>query len=196
MREAPIVIGVAGKARSGKGTVSESIRSLTPAGVLLVTGFAMPIKWSVMIMAGSSSDDDKESPLPGHTFSSRQAYQVLGDAMRSLEPDFFIRRAERVLREEQELSDINAGVIFSDIRTEAECEWVRSKGGLVIHVSRMGSPSVGNPGHGTEAALPILSGDFYIHNDGTIDDLRSTARRLGSSWLRSKGVETDRKSVV
>lgn len=60
-------------------------------------------------------------------------------------------------------------MIISDVRFDNEAEFVRSKGGVILHVTRDYAPKV-EP-HASEAGIRMSSMDLYVANDGTIDML-------------------------
>jgi len=60
-------------------------------------------------------------------------------------------------------------MVVSDVRFDNEADWVRSIGGLVIHIIRGSAPDVA--AHSSEQGVTMRPGDGTIVNDGTLQDL-------------------------
>ncbi|MNO00802.1 hypothetical protein D3C81_2207660 [compost metagenome] len=59
--------------------------------------------------------------------------------------------------------------MISDLRFENEADFVRKRGGIVIHVLRPDATEV-NP-HVSESGIEIQDNDLVLHNEGALDDL-------------------------
>lgn len=194
------LIGIAGKAESGKDTFAEYLKAhylkmiyepdrnrieskLTSS--ILIKHFADPLKEAAIAAFGFIKDEvyTTEGKKTINEFwknTPRYFLQKLGtECFREIFGDnFWLRRAE--LEIEKDFLDYSPpfGIIhiFADIRFENECDWVRDKGGLLIHIdrgNREGGTLVDN--HASEQALEFKDGDILIENRGTLEDLESAA---------------------
>jgi len=118
--------------------------------------------------------------------SPRQVIKRFGDAIRSeFGTDVLLKRAELdlitlcVLDVEQgNSSDV---VVYTDIRTDLEAEWIRDRGGVVIQVFRPAVAKVS--AHSTEQGVsPNLLSD-WIHNGSDLGELRYHVGYNLQSWL-------------
>jgi hypothetical protein len=174
----PLLIGLAGQARTGKDT----------AGTYLATryclrrlAFAEPIKRGIAAMLDEPyavvAAWPKEAAIDGLDVTPRQLFQTLGtDWGRNLvHPDLWIsllRRQWREIRADPEYG----GAVITDVRMPNEAAWIRREGGLVIHVTRDDRPAVRQ--HVSEDPLPILEGDVSLPNNGTLDELHCRLRDI------------------
>jgi len=171
------IIGLTGPARSGKDTA---------AAVLSNQGwrqyrFAGPLKSAVQTMFGLTDDhtdgDLKESPidwLDGVT--PRQIMQTLGTewGRDCIHTDLWLRVADRAL---ERTSDHGyPGIVISDVRFDNEAEFVRERGGSVVHIRRESAGSVN--AHSSESGVTFDAADCLIDNDGTIHELGAQIRRI------------------
>lgn len=65
----------------------------------------------------------------------------------------------------------HGSVVISDVRFLNEGQYVQDAGGYVVRVNRPGVGPVN--AHSSDAGLPDEMIDYELHNDGTLDDLRS-----------------------
>lgn len=171
------LIGVAGKARSGKDTAA---RFLIEEFGLVKYSFADPIKEAVKAMFGLTDEHVngrlKETPLPYIGESPRRIMQTLGTewGRDMIRPDLWVMLAQQQWRSVQECAErtFNGGMIVPDVRFEDEAEFIRSNGGLLIHIVRPDAPQIA--GHVSEAGVNVdHSRDVVIRNDGDLDDLKA-----------------------
>lgn len=194
------LIGIAGKAESGKDTFAEYLKAhylkmiyepdrnrieskLTSS--ILIKHFADPLKEAAMAAFGFTEDEvyTTEGKKTINEFwknTPRYFLQKLGtECFREIFGDnFWLRRAE--LEIEKDFLDYSPpfGIIhiFADIRFENECDWIRNRGGLVIHMKR---PSLSHPesvkNHASEQELEVKKGDYPIGNNTTLEDLEWVA---------------------
>ena len=177
------LIGITGKARSGKDTLAAygwSRYSFTRIA------FADPLKLAAQQMFGLSQEqtwDDryKETIIPCWGMSPRQMFQLLGNE--AVKPvfgnDVWIKRWSMSYAVFRDTDD----VIVPDVRFDHEAAHIRSLGGGIIAVLR-GPGLVGSTGdHASERGLSYLP-DFTIENDGTIENMYakfdSIIARIGS----------------
>lgn len=168
----PMLIGIAGQARSGKDTVGS--RLVDDYGLQRLA-FADPLKDMVAAMLGVARADldrfPKEMPLPLVGMSPRALFQTLGTEWgRDLvHRDLWVRLAQRQWQLAQR-DDGFAGMVITDVRMENEAAWIRDEGGVVIHVERAQRETVRE--HISEVPLAIdFKRDYRLRNDGTLDEL-------------------------
>lgn len=169
-----MLVGVAGKARSGKDTIGNY---LINQHQFVRYAFADPLKKACSEMFGVPlnyfyDDDKKEVDLPFWGMSPRKMAQLLGtEGGRELfGKDIWVKRALSFYN--LELPEESNGMVITDVRFDNEADFIRDNGGLMIHVERPGADGVvGVVGHASEAGIMEKSEDIHIVNDGTLDQL-------------------------
>jgi hypothetical protein len=169
----PILIGITGKARSGKDTVAEI---LSRNFQVKRYAFAGPLKIGLATMLGLDgrhvSGDLKEIPIPEFGGKSpRQMLQTLGTewgrqlVSDSLWVDLGMSEWEKCLGRGRSL-------VITDVRFENEAEAIRKAGGVVAHVQRGLAPGVAP--HSSEAGVEINPfADWIIPNNDSLGWLES-----------------------
>lgn len=154
------LIGIAGKARSGKGTAANYL--LEKLGDdWSSASFADPMKAMLSVIGVDCSDEAKDLPRNQYGVSTRHMLQTLGTEWgrdrngNNFWIDVFARS--------------NAGqcVIVPDVRFENEADLIREHGVLICIEGRGGID--GN--HVSEQAVSIKDGDIVISNDGSLAEL-------------------------
>lgn len=109
--------------------------------------------------------ENKENEIPLFGRSVRYIMQTLGTewGRELIHPDIWVKLAECVLFERGER------MIISDVRFDNEADFIRSHGGVILHVDRILAPKV--EAHASEAGIRMSPMDLYVANDGTIDML-------------------------
>jgi len=175
------VIGLAGRAGSGKTTVA----SMIPGAV--VVQLADPLYAGISAMLGVPESmlrcpSYKEQPLPGLGKSPRQMMQTLGTewGRDTIDRQIWIRLLERridILR-----SQGVAAVAVADVRFENEAAAIRAmQGGEVWRVRRAGPATAAS--HSSEDGVVLLDGEPEIQNYDTLDNLRT---RVLAAWNRTE----------
>ena len=187
---APLLIGLHGKAGSGKDALGRLLRSQLDKSLRMA--FADPVKSAAAVIF-DVKHDVAHSPEFKEWYSSywgltgRQMLQLLGtEAIRgTFGQDFWVKR----WRLEAE-SFLNAGypVIVTDVRFENEADAIREMGGTIVHVIRPNWQALdGSEGaHASEAGIQLQLWDYTVSNDGTLEDLGRKAEHL-LRWIRSDG---------
>lgn len=165
------LIGITGKARSGKDTIA---RMLFAQHAFTRIAFADPLKLAAQQMFGLSKeqtwgDHKKEEVIPYWGMSPRQMFQLLGNE--AVNPvfgaDIWIKRWSMSYAIFRDTDDI----IVPDVRFDHEAAHIRSLGGVIVEVLR-GPGLVGSTGdHVSERGLSTLP-EYTIDNNGTLEDLR------------------------
>ena len=168
------VIGVAGRARSGKDTLVNFI--LAARGYGYRYGFADPIKRMLLALNIDCTDpfwvDNKEAVIPALGVSLRRLLQTLGTewGRELINPDLWVILAK------QALVDHGPGMLISDVRVENEAKWIRSVGGRIVHIQRPNASPVAE--HVSEAGIVALPEDILVYNNGTLHQLQSAVQEM------------------
>jgi dephospho-CoA kinase len=176
-REVPVIkIALTGKLRSGKDTVAHHL--------YIRHGFDK-------VAFGSALKHVAHQTFPWVSEYSkpRALYQSVGQLMREIDPDVWVKHVERkvqgVINFRAHVGDANVGVVITDLRQPNEYEWARANGFSLIRVTcpfdtrlqrarQAGDDFVESDLlHSTEQYVDTFEPDYEIHNDGTIDDLKA-----------------------
>lgn len=182
-----LLIGLAGHARVGKDTVA---RYLAAHLTLISYAFADPLKQALASMfnltANQLEGTEKEQPLPWLGKSPRELMQLLGTEWgRDLvHPQLWLLLAEQNLQLLAEHDQAMQGVVIRDVRFDNEADWVRSKGGVILHISRRGIRPANN--HVSEYGVRHYRGDYVIENDGTLGELYDQLDRAIAHLMRNQ----------
>ena len=165
------LIGLTGKARSGKDTVAQMLYA---QHAFTRIAFADPLKLAAQQMFGLTTeqtwhDSHKEEVISYWGMSPRQMFQLFGNE--AVKPvfgaDVWIKRWNMSYSFFKDTDDI----IVPDVRFDHEAAHIRALGGVIVEIQR-GVGLVGSTGdHASERGLSTLP-EFTIDNSGTIDDLR------------------------
>jgi hypothetical protein len=170
----PFLLGIHGKARSGKDTLCQFILSSSggyrysladPIKAMLRAGFGID-------MADPYWETHKETVIPALGKSPRQLLQTLGTewGRHCIREDVWLLLAQDALKRE------GAGMVVPDVRFENEAVWVRDLGGRILHIIRKEATPVN--AHASESGVEILPQDLVLTNDGTLEDLYDAAKQL------------------
>lgn len=165
-----VLVGVAGKAGSGKDTVGNFLKEHYP---FRSVAFADPIRAGMRAILGLTdkhfSHPDKEVVLPEFGKSPRQMMQSLGTewARECVNQDLWLILAGKKI---DEYNASGYDVVITDVRFENEAAFIRNQGGVIWHVKRGNGTAVA---HASEAGIAYAVGDSVIENYGTLDQLHS-----------------------
>lgn len=154
------LIGIAGKARSGKDTAANYLLGKL-GDDWSSASFADPMKAMLGVIGVNCSDVAKDLPKNQYGVSTRHMLQTLGTewGRDGIGSDFWIDVFEMY----------NAGqcVIVPDVRFENEAELIREHGVLICIEGRGGIEG----GHISERKLQYDDRDIYIDNRGSLSEL-------------------------
>lgn len=179
---APRLIGLAGRAGTGKSTVA---RLLCEHHAFVEVAFAEPIKRALAAMLDlprATFDDPatKEAPIDWlRNTSPRRLMQTLGTGWgrQIIADDLWLILARR--RIAQLTADADrlhvTGIVISDLRYDDEADLVRQLGGTVWHIVRAAPPVAA---HCSEAGILAQPGDRTLDNTGTLDQLEACIEHL------------------
>jgi len=154
------IIGLAGRAGSGKSEAAKIIASCYPDGACRVLPFAAPLK--ELCCTGFGWDGKKDA-------RGRRLLQVVGtDAGRAYNPNIWV---EKWTYAALHSSYRTKCIIADDVRFENECGAVRSVGGVVWRIDRPDTVVTGEVPHVSERPLPAALIDATVRNDGSIHKL-------------------------
>lgn len=177
----PKLIGLLGKARSGKDTSADY---LIKHHKYTKTSFANPLKNACTAVFGFTDEqlygDLKETVDKRWGISPRQAMQFVGtDLFRKqfgqiaphIGEDVWIRSF--MINYNNNNNIHNNNTIIADVRFQNEIDAVKELGGIVIKITRDDAEKMTKHGdHESEFNQDSLTGyDLEIKNNGTLDDL-------------------------
>lgn len=183
-----MIIGMTGKARSGKNTAADMyVEALD--GDVEVFGFADPLKE----MALEGNPIVFFAPEPDGSLRLLRLADVVEDIGWERAKDEYpeVRRhlqwlGTNVVRRVRETYWVDQGieraraaraagkhVIITDIRFPNEAEAVWSQAGMVVKTVRPGLGGGENGGHSSETSIDLIEEDVTLLNDGSLDDLRA-----------------------
>ncbi len=169
-----MLIGLTGKARSGKDT---SANFMVDEHGFNGAAFAAPLKVAASVIFGLPlehfyEDDLKEVVDSFWNLSPRQMLQKLGtEACRKVfSEDIWIRSLENSF---QQAFDASYNLVITDVRFDNEADFIRSKGGVIVHVvsGRESTLETSAQNHSSEAGVTFKEGDQILNNRGSIADL-------------------------
>ena len=160
-----MLIGISGKAQSGKDTLG---KFLCDEYKCLHYYFAKPLKEGAKVMFNLTDDQiaNKEVPIEPWGISPRKIYQLLGTEVgRGIDPAIWIKNAEMFIK-----SVPGRTVVITDCRFDNEAIFIRNRGGVVINIVR-DHEDIDENKHSSERGLEEKNIDFTIYNNGTIEDM-------------------------
>ena len=180
-----MIIGLTGAKFSGKDTVGEAIiQAIGKDGRRAQkVSFAGPLKQALCAMFGWTREqledhEFKETPEPITGKTPRLIMQLLGTEFgrEALHPEVWLRLADaEVVR----MQNNQIVPIITDVRFENESEFLRSRGGILIHVVNPATV-VSADTHVSETGVAQGSGDRVFVNDKFmgLDPVRQFAREI------------------
>ncbi|MFJ9616699.1 deoxynucleotide monophosphate kinase family protein [Streptomyces noursei] len=178
-------IALMGRARAGKDTVAA--RLVEPHGYTRIA-FADPIKRMALdidpIMVANHDWGPSVKRLSGVVEfwgwerakdqypGVRRILQHIGQTVRDLDPEFWIRVALR------ELDSVSGPVVVTDVRYPNEAEALRARGFRLVRVIRPGQDLTNS--HASETALDDYQPNAVVVNAGSLSELRMRADALAA----------------
>ena len=169
-----MIIGIAGKKRSGKDTAAKVFERLG----FMYDSFAAPMRRFVQDIVGHElRDEDKEVPMDWlDGITPRKMLQTLGTEWGRcmVHSDLWVRS---MMRRAPPMC------VISDVRFENEAAAIRAAGGAIVHIYRRPMMS---DSHVSEAGVEFRDGDFIVHNKGTLSEFVESVERLSEIILSEK----------
>lgn len=104
--------------------------------------------------------------------SPREILQKWGTEYRREQcSSYWVDQAEALINEHE-----NNDVVFTDVRFKEEADLIRSMGGVIVRVDRIGINAVND--HSSEQYAKHGFVDYLIENDGTLDELATLSAEL------------------
>lgn len=154
------LIGIAGKARSGKDTAAKYLLNKL-GGDWYSASFADPMKEMLNVIGVDTGDNFKDLPVNQYGVSTRYMLQTLGTewGRNLIDSNFWV----------DVFANMNAYqcVIVPDVRFENEADLIREFG-FLIHIEGRGGIE---GSHISEQTLAVKPGDSVITNNGTLSEL-------------------------
>lgn len=173
-----MIIGLSGKAGSGKSTVAEFLGYYG----FQEMAFAEPLKEAAALLFGFNEEQVngalKEVVDSRLGKSPRMVLQELGDACRMIWPEVFVSAIRR------RLFRYDGRVVISDVRFLNEARCLELLGARLIRLQRPGAGAqTGLRGHASEEELDTWPGwSAVIVNDGTRERLYRQVGYLLQRW--------------
>ncbi len=174
-----MIIGLAGKAGSGKDLFAELIKKRLGNDSVENLAFAKPIKDAAKILFNFTDeqlyDQTKKEEIDQRWGKSpRQIFQWLGGLLREdIDDDFFIGNMK------QRIENSKAAVIvITDIRFLNELKLIKSMGGKVIKIVRPNAETTKHSDDISEQGIEDKFVDVIVINDGTIEEYNDEIMEL------------------
>jgi hypothetical protein len=183
------VIGFTGFAGSGKDTAALMLLRQRSG---YQRAFADPMREVARAVFGLTADQmndrvKKEQVVPYWGLSPREILQRIGtECVREVfGADTWVKcmalRLEMLLADDA-LEPVGSDcVVFTDVRTDEEARFVRSKGGVVINVVRPGVGPVND--HVTDQGISAELVDFVLENNAGLDELDKAVKWGCDAWF-------------
>ena len=174
-----LLIGLAGRARSGKDTAAQH---LVNNHGFQSYAFADPLRDGLMHILNLSPCDfegeQKEQALPWLGRSPRELMQSLGTewGRNSVHPELWLLLAAQNLDLLARTHDTARGFVVSDVRFNNEADFIRKRGGVVVHMDRVVATPV-KP-HSSENGIQVALGDLRLTNDGSFNELFTNVNHI------------------
>ncbi|MFS0562599.1 AAA family ATPase [Terribacillus sp. 179-K 1B1 HS] len=174
-------IALTGKLRSGKSTVE---RHLTQQHGFNSVAFGDQLKYFAHKIFDDATDDAAYDPFrPGSPQKPRALYQQFGQLCREIDPDVWIKHAQRTVEYYERLRD-TTGIVISDLRQPNEYEWAKANGFTIVKVvaddavrlerARQAGDKMTEEDfvHDTESYVDGFAADYTVVNDGELAELQ------------------------
>ena len=192
-----MLIGIAGKARVGKDTFTEMmVEELykRTRSKFIMMAFANELKLRVQrdfdltydqLWGDSKEEEDIRYPKPGGGYwTGREIMQAYGEFYRSINNSFWVDNLFKII-EEKEYNN----VVITDVRHPNEADPIKERGGYIIKITsdKRATQAIHGSNHTSEIAMDNYEDiDFYVRNDGTIEDLKVIAKQVVDFLFKSE----------
>jgi adenosyl cobinamide kinase/adenosyl cobinamide phosphate guanylyltransferase len=186
------IIGISGKARSGKDTFAEMLakelnKTSYPPYVMMAFANELKLKCqrdfdlSYEQLWGDSKEELDKRYIKYETqvdmepvviyWTAREIMQNYGAFYRTIDRQFWVKNLFKVIEEKE-----YKNVIITDVRYTNEADYILEQGGIVIRVERENKDAVHNDTHPSEVELDDYKKfTFTVVNNFTLEVLEKTA---------------------
>lgn len=178
----PIVIGLCGRAGSGKTAAACYLEQEHDFAAFAFAGALKNMLASHLTdrridYAHLHDPHLKEAPLPGMApITARQLMQTFGDAGRAVDVDYWVNCLADHAGLGPNQTPVHSRIVLSDVRHPNEAAFVKRLGGTLVMLVRDGAPAV--RAHASEATH-LLRPDVTLFNFGpTLEGLHGMLRGL------------------
>lgn len=175
-----ILIGLHGLAEVGKSTAALTLcqqlelhRYIIAQPITMACAAALDMSHQVFLSL------DKNAVIETLSITKRRFMQRMGDSLIADNPNALIRMLEERITINEPYNQFNNGELVEDVRTNAEANWIRSRGGIVIHIRKPDAPKA--PDHRTERGIEWKATDLAINNDGSTGDYQWKLKNLAQN---------------
>jgi len=208
------IIGVIGKARSGKNQLSEFITEEFEKNYnrkFYEASFANELKNMCKFRFGLSDDqlwgDKKEiedkrfmkatlggDPEYSVFWTPREIMQEFGAFYRKIDYDFWVKGLRKFLH--NELLKGHKDFIVTDVRYVNEVKFIKSKKGILVHISRDTDNEIHGANHESEINLDEYKDfDINVDNSGSLDDLKKASYDIVKAILSIEKLIKNRRII-
>jgi hypothetical protein len=177
------IIGVSGKAQSGKDTFSEMLvkelnKNTFPPYVMMAFAHELKVRcqeafdltWDQLWGSDKEKEDERYPKADGGFWTAREIMQNFGAWYRSVDKNYWVKNLFRVID-----SKDYKNVIITDVRYLNEANYIRGNGGIILRVNRNDKSFVHNSEHASETELDNYKFDFEVVNNYSLAELEKTA---------------------
>lgn len=176
------IIGISGKKGSGKDTFAKLLQKSSNKKIYLIA-FADSLKAEVYTYILKPHGLPMECLYDERKDNFRLILQGWGtDFKRNLiDKDYWVNRVKEKIAYISK-TEPDATIILTDIRLQNEADLVREYNGVLLRIERPELSSEDN--HQSETELDGYKFDYYIENQGSIEDFESKAKFFINSILK------------
>jgi len=158
------LVGLSGKARSGKDSVADTCAALYGWRKMKL---ADPLKKMCREMFGLTLEHTdghwKEDPVG--TTTPRQLMINVGQLGRSVDPNFWIKRLQAELLQTPQAQ--MQTYVIADVRFKNEADWIKNHNGIMVRLER---------------AIELRGGDIVDTSEMELDNYEGFDLKIGESW--------------
>jgi len=178
-----MIIGLVGRARSGKDTVASILQELYPSYAFTVVRLSAPIKEAARALFQFTDSQiegaEKELVDTRWNITPRHVFQTITETtMKAMGVDFFTR----VLYERYDKGLLGSNIIIPDIRYDHDIQEIQKRNGIVFKIERSNNP-VRYECEDHLDKYTSADGLVVISNDGDMDMLREIVRHQSKRIL-------------
>lgn len=189
-----MIIGITGKARSGKDTFAELLANALfekNGQRFVMMAYAHELKMRVQKDFDLSYEqlwgEEKETADKRYfnkdldtNWSAREILQAYGQFYRTIDHEFWVKELFRVIDDKD-----YKNVIVTDVRHPNEADPIVDRGGTIIKVTRDSKDTIHGMDHISETAMDTYAPlGFHVINDFGLDELKVAAQDVAALLLK------------